>query len=63
MHNHHIHNVNQFTYEHILRNTAWLLTTWLSDCNWMYKISTVRGLKMGCVKYINVSTSHIHIKQ
>ena len=26
------HNIDQFTYEHILRDTAWL-----SDCSWIYK--------------------------
>ena len=25
------HNIDQFNYENILRDTAWL-----SDCNWMY---------------------------
>ena len=45
-HNHPSHNINQFIYEGILRDTAWI-----SDCNWMYnKSKSVEN----SVNYINV---------
>ena len=40
------HNIDHFTYEHILRDTEWL-----SDCDWMYdKSKSVEN----SVNYINV---------
>ena len=66
------HNIDQFTYEHILRDHAWL-----SDCSWMYdkcksveySVNYIIVLHPMYILYpyqavmmINVSLSHIHIK-
>jgi hypothetical protein len=54
------HNIDQFTYEHMLSDNEWL-----SDCNWIYdksKSESVEQIFIVALSYIQY-ISHIQIKQ
>ena len=47
------HNIDQFTHEDILRDTAWL-----SDCNWIYQQRKRFALSVNCIIVLVTSSSN-----